>query len=86
MSIESASSFASKSMTTRICLVNDKGERVFDTIIKPVDNMFQAKPGIKNEIMKFSKNNAPTIDEVQKKVLELIKGKILVGYSIINKL
>jgi DNA polymerase III epsilon subunit-like protein len=69
----------------RVCIVNESGQRVFDTIVKPLDNTVNIKAGLKTQIFKYAQMVAPTLEEVQKKILEITKGKDVVGYSIQNK-
>lgn len=66
--------------------VNEDGQRVLDAIIKQTHNLCITKSGVKNQIYKFAKEKGLNCDEIQQKILELIKGRCVAAYSVFNKL
>lgn len=68
-------------------VVNESGEIVFDTLIKIEDlTMISVKPGKKTTILQIAKERAPTVEEVRAKIIELLKGRKVIGYHTKNKL
>lgn len=70
----------------RITLVNERGERVLDTLIKVDDSMIAVKSGLRTQLKNLAKVKGPAIEKVRQKVLELIKGRTVIGYHIYLKL
>lgn len=70
----------------RVVLVNEKGQRVLDTLIKPQYQDLALKGGMRQDLHRISKAKAETIDTVRERVLDLIKGKKVVGYHLPQKL
>ena len=67
-------------------IVNERGERVLDTFIKPQNDELAVKSGIKSQLFKFSRAKAETIDVVRERVFKIIRGKKLVGYHLPQKM
>ena len=67
-------------------LVNEKGERVLDTLIRPQYQELSLKGGLRQDLNRIAKAKAESIDDVRARVLELIKGKKVVGYHLPQKL
>ena len=70
----------------RCVIVNEAGERVLDTFIKPQDENLAVKQGIKSQLFKFSKVRAETLEAVRERVFRIIRGKKLVGYHLPQKM
>ena len=70
----------------RVVIVNEHGQRVLDTYIKPQQEDLAVKPGIKSQLFKFSKCRAETIEVVRERVTKIIRGKHLVGYHLPQKM
>ena len=67
--------------------MNMRGEKVLDTMIKVEDPMMiMVKPGKKQAIVEAMVKCGPAVSEVRAKVLEIIKGKRIVGYGLKAKL
>ena len=67
--------------------MNVRGEKVLDTMIKVEDPMMiMVKPGKKQAIVEAMAKCGPSVSEVSAKVLEIIKGKRIVGYGLKAKL
>jgi len=67
-------------------VVNEAGECVIDTFIKPQRDDLAVKPGIKSQLFKFSKCRAEPLGVVRDRILRIIKGKHLVGYHLPQKM
>ena len=67
-------------------IVNERGERVLDTFIKPQTDELAVKSGVKNQLFKFSKMRAEELDVVRERVFKIIRGKKLVGYHLPQKM
>lgn len=70
----------------RVVLLNEEGERVLDTLIKIEDTLVHVKQGLKQDLLNLSKAKGPELKSVQQKVVELMKGRTIVGYHIELKL
>lgn len=66
----------------RVVIVNERGERVLDTFIKPQLDEIVVKTGIKSQLYKLSKLRGEPIEVVRERVFEIIRGKKLVGYHL----
>lgn len=67
--------------------MNARGEKVLDTMIKVEDPMLiMVKPGKKQAIVEAMGKCGPSASEVSARVLEIIKGKRIVGYGLKAKL
>jgi RNA exonuclease 4 len=69
----------------RVSVVNHSGYCLLDTFVKPklkVTDYRTAYSGVREEDLK----DAPSLDEVMKKVSVLLKGRILVGHALQNDL
>ncbi|KTW32326.1 uncharacterized protein T551_00416 [Pneumocystis jirovecii RU7] len=69
----------------RISIVNYYGNVIFDTFVKPKERVIDYKTHI-NGITQADLKNAPSFEEVQSKVADLLKNRILVGHSLKNDL
>ncbi|KTW27338.1 hypothetical protein T552_02321 [Pneumocystis carinii B80] len=69
----------------RISIVNYYGNVILDTFVKPKERVIDYKTWI-NGITRSDLENAPSFEEVQKKVSEILKNKILIGHAIKNDL
>lgn len=67
-------------------LVNEKGQRVLDTMIKPQHPELNLKAGLRQTLNAIAEKKAEPIDKVRQRVLQLIKGKKVVGYHLPQKL
>ncbi|KAL2476387.1 Polynucleotidyl transferase [Abeliophyllum distichum] len=79
------SSLGNKSALGRVTLVNKWGNVIYDEYVRPVERVvdFRTKiSGIRPRDLRKAKN----FNVVQKKVAELIKGRILVGHALHNDL
>ena len=86
MSLETHTAAHNKKNIARVVIVNDKGQRILDTLVKPQTTELALKPGIKSQMFKLSQMRAEHIDVVRERVLSLIKGKKLVGYHLPQKI
>lgn len=71
---------------SRVVIVNDRGERVLDTYIKPQLDGIPVKPGIRSQLLKLSSQQAESIEIVRERVFHIIRGKKLVGYHLSQKM
>lgn len=69
----------------RISIVNYHGNIILDTFVKPKEKVVDYKTWITG-ITRSDLENAPSFEEVQKKVSEILKDKILIGHAIKNDL
>lgn len=74
-----------KSALGRVTLVNKWGNVVYDEYVRPVDRVVDFRTEISG-IRPRDLRKAKDFPTVQKKVAELIKGKILVGHALRNDL
>jgi hypothetical protein len=49
--------------------VNEKGERVLDTLIRVDDSMIAVKPGLRTHLKNLAKSRAPIFEQVKEKVM-----------------
>ena len=82
MSVETHTIPNGKKNIARVVIVNELGQRVLDTYIKPQTEDLSVKQGIKSQLFKFSKVRGETLDVVRERVFKIIKGKKLVGYHL----
>ena len=84
LSIETHTAAHNKKNVARVVIVNDKGQRVLDTLVKPQCDLTEIalKPGVKSQLYKLSEMRAEHVEVVRERVLGLIKGKKLVGYHL----
>jgi hypothetical protein len=79
-----ASSNPIKKGVPRLCLVDDKGNRVIDTLVQPTElakgEKHIMKEGLKQKIFELAKESGPELELVLQAVKFLIKGKPLIGY------
>ncbi|XP_021719240.1 RNA exonuclease 4-like [Chenopodium quinoa] len=74
-----------KSALGRVTLVNKWGNVVYDEFVRPIDRVVDFRTEISG-IRPRDLRKAKDFPSVQKKVAELIKGKILVGHALRNDL
>ncbi|KAL5565328.1 hypothetical protein UlMin_028492 [Ulmus minor] len=74
-----------KSALGRVTLVNKWGNVVYDEFVRPIERVVDFRTEISG-IRPRDLRKAKDFREVQKKVAELIKGKILVGHALRNDL
>jgi len=70
----------------RVCLVNEQGERVLDTLVKPQVAEVAVKGGTKQALMKYAELKAESYEAVRERVLKLIEGRSLVAYHLPQKM
>ena len=73
-------------MDIRVVLVNEQGERVLDTLVRPQFEDLMLKPGLRRQIQDRAKLDGESIESVRKRVLSLVSGKKLVGYHLPQRL
>lgn len=66
--------------------MNERGERVLDTLVKVDDSMIAVKSGLRTHLKNLGKAKGPTLEKVRAKVLEMIRGRVVIGYHIYLKL
>ena len=86
LSLETHTAAHNKKNIARVVIVNDKGQRVLDTLVKPQTTEIALKPGVKTQMLKLSELRAEHVDVVRERVLSLIKGKKVVGYHLPQKI
>ncbi|KAL2944454.1 RNA exonuclease 4 [Bienertia sinuspersici] len=74
-----------KSALGRVTLVNKYGNVIYDEFVRPVDRVVDFRTKISG-IRPSDLRKAKDFPTVQKKVAELIKGRILVGHALCNDL
>ncbi|KAL6957808.1 hypothetical protein U1Q18_024240 [Sarracenia purpurea var. burkii] len=79
------SSLGNKSALGRVTLVNKWGNVIYDDYVRPIDRVVDFRTEISG-IRPRDLRKAKEFRLVQKKVAELIKGKILVGHALRNDL
>lgn len=67
---------------TRIVIVNERGERLLDTLVAPQEKNVPVKGGTKMALFKYSEARAESLEKVMKRVRQLVKGKFLVAYHL----
>lgn len=70
----------------RVCLINEQGERVLDTLVAPQVADVAIKGGTKQALLKYAELKAEKYDIVKRRVLKLINGKSLVAYHLPQKM
>jgi len=74
----------------RVVLVNHKGDRVLDTLVRPEEFpegcTVNVRDGIKKKFIKLAAEIGPTLDQVAEVIAYLVKDKPLVGYHLPMKL
>lgn len=77
-------SISSHKYINRVVLINDRGDRVLDTLVRPIEFpegcKINAKDGMKTKLFKLAAEIGPTLEEVAEVVANLVKGKPFVGY------
>ena len=62
--------------------MNEKGERVFDTVIKPQYENLTLEKGLRHQLNIKAKEESESITTVRERVLNLVKDKKVVGYHL----
>ncbi|KAJ3683404.1 hypothetical protein LUZ60_013631 [Juncus effusus] len=75
------SSLGNKSALARVTLVNSFGNVIYDEYVRPVERIVDYRTSISGIRPKHMKNAKDLLD-VQKKVADFIKGRILVGHAL----
>lgn len=75
----------SESSLARVSLVNYHGHILYDTFVQQKERVTDWRTWVSG-IKETDLVGAPTFETVQKKVAELIEGRILVGHAIENDL
>jgi len=65
-----------------VVIVNERGERVLDTLVAPQTKDVNVKGGKKAALFKFAELKAEKYEVVKQRVLELINGKCLIAYHL----
>lgn len=66
--------------------MNECGQRVLDTLIRPQYADLVLKPGLRSLIQERASKEAESIETVRERVLALIAGKRVVGYNVTQRL
>lgn len=74
-----------ENMLARVSIVNSLGECLYDTFVKPTATVTDYRTSVSG-VRPSNLVNAEKFSLVQKKVLELLRGKILVGHAVYNDL
>jgi hypothetical protein len=70
----------------RVVLVNEQGERVLDTLVAPQVSDVACKGGTKTALLNYAQLKAEKLEVVRSRVIELVRGKSLVGYHLPQKM
>jgi len=73
------------SIVARVSLVNHYGHVIYDTYVSPSEEVSDYRTSVSG-IRSHHLKDAPSFDEVRKKVMEIISGKLLVGHALHNDL
>lgn len=86
--MESNTAFDGHKNVGRVILVNERGQRVLDTLLKPQLEMeaCAVSKGIKSQVFAFSDEQGPEIQLVRERVKQLISGRTLIGYHLPQKI
>lgn len=74
-----------ENMLARVSIVNSFGECLYDTFVKPTATITDYRTPVSG-VRACDLVNAERFSVVQKKVLDLLRGKILVGHAVYNDL
>lgn len=74
-----------ENMLARVSIVNSLGECVYDTFVKPTATITDYRTAVSG-VRPCDLVNAEKFTVVQKKVLEILRGKVLVGHAVHNDL
>ncbi|GAA96955.1 uncharacterized protein L969DRAFT_96846 [Mixia osmundae IAM 14324] len=74
---------AEESMLARVSIVNYFGVLVYDTFVRPKEAVTDYRTFVSG-VREQDLRDAPTFEEVARKVADIIEGKILVGHAIHN--
>lgn len=75
----------SRSALARVTIVNWHGFVVLDTYVKPKEPVTDYRTWVSG-VRKRHLKDAPTFEEVQKQVADILKGRVLVGHAVHNDL
>lgn len=76
-----------KSALARVCIIAWTGKKIFDRYVRPSEDVTDYRTfvsGITQEHL--DSNKALTLEECREQVIEILKGKILVGHALKNDL
>lgn len=73
----------SESALARVSLVNYHGHVLLDTFVQPRERVTDWRTWVSG-VREADIQDAPPFEEVQKKVAELVEGRILIGHAIEN--
>lgn len=73
----------SESALARVSLVNYHGHVVLDTFVQPREKVTDYRTWVSG-VRESDILSAPTFDEVQKQVSDIVEGRILIGHAIEN--
>lgn len=73
----------SESALVRVSLVNYHGHIIYDTFVQPREKVTDWRTWVSG-VRQSDVANALPFEEVQKKVAELVDGRVLVGHAIEN--
>lgn len=73
----------SESALARVSLVNYHGHVIYDTFVQPRERVTDWRTWVSG-VRESDIANAPAFDEVQKKVADLVDGRVLIGHAIEN--
>lgn len=74
-----------ENMLARVSIVNSLGECIYDTFVKPTATITDYRTAVSG-VRPCDLVNAEKFPVVQKKVLEILRGKVLVGHAVHNDL
>lgn len=74
-----------RSALARVTIVNWHGFVVLDTYVQPKEPVTDYRTWVSG-VRKRHLKNAPTFEEVQKQVADILKGRVLVGHAVHNDL
>lgn len=67
-------------------LVNEKCERVIDTLVAPQVEDVACKGGMKQALLKYAELKAESYDTVKARIMNLVDGKSIVAYHLPQKM
>jgi len=73
------------SIVARVSLVNHYGHVIYDSYVSPSEKVTDYRTSVSG-IRSHHLEDAPSFEEVRKKVMEIISGKVLVGHALHNDL
>lgn len=74
----------------RVVLVNDRGDRVLDTLVRqnkyPEHCKLNIKDGLKQKMFRLAEDLAPSLETVAEVIANIVKDKPVAGYHLTMKL